>query len=272
MRNNFMKDLKDKKIIITGAAGGIGEELVKLLAKEGANLFLLSASQDKLIKLQNEVKALGGLSNYAVVDLSNSQGIKDAAAIISEIDNPDILINLAGISYFGSFGLQKFDEIERLYNVNLLAPTILSQAILPEMVKRNSGQIVNIGSFFGSIAFPYYATYSSSKAGLRSFSESLRREVSKAGIKVSYIVPRAVKTSINDRLATEFLRRTKTAVDEPSLVATRILKAVKAEKKYAYLGFPESFFVRLNYLIPSVVDMALQKQGDIAREILSETN
>jgi short-subunit dehydrogenase len=267
-----MKNLKGKKIIINGAAGGIGAELVKMLAKEGANLFLLSANAEKLIKLQQEVKNLGAFANYVAVDLSNSQGIKDAAAIISEIDDPDILINMSGISYFGSLGLQKFDEIERLYNVNLLAPVTLSQAVLPEMVKRNAGQIVNIGSFFGSIAFPYYATYSSSKAGLRTFSESLRREVSKIGIKVSYIVPRAVKTSINAKAAMEFLQKTKTAVDDPVVAAAKILKAIKAEKKYAYLGFPESFFTKLNYLMPSVVDGALQKQGDIAREILLETN
>lgn len=260
----------NKKIIITGAAGGIGTEVVKLLAKEKANLFLLGSSAEKLSKLQDEVKTLGGSANFAVIDLSNISGIKDAAAIISEIDNPDILINLAGISYFGSFGLQKFAEIEQLYNINILAPTILTQAILPEMVKKNSGQIVNIGSIFGSIAFPYFATYSTSKAALRSFSESLRRELDGAGVKVTYIAPRAVKTKINEGLNSQFLQKTKTAIDEPEKVAKQILCAISKQKKNAYLGFPEKLFVRLNYLLPSLVDKALKQPTQIAKELLTE--
>lgn len=267
-----MKNFKDKKVIISGAAGGIGVELTRLFAKEGAKLFLLSSSAEKLVKLQNEVKELGGVANHFAVDLSTIEGIKDAAAIISEIDDVDLLINLAGVSYFGSFGLQKFNDITKLYNVNLLAPTILSQAVLPEMVKRGSGHIVNIGSFFGSIAFPYNVTYCASKGGLRAFSEALRREVAPAGIKVSYIVPRAVRTPINQGVAEEFNRQTKVKVDEPEVAAAKIFSAIKCQKKYAYLGFPESFFTRLNYLLPSVVDCALKKQGEVAREILTEKN
>lgn len=259
--------MKNKKIIIIGATGGIGEELVKLLAREGAELFLISSDLTKLKALKDQLNIK---VNFAQCDLSKTSGIKDAAAIISEIDDVDILINLAGISYFGSFGLQKFDAIEKLYNVNLLAPTILSQAVLPEMVRKNKGHIVNIGSIFGSIAFPYFATYSASKAGLRSFSEALRREVAPANVKVSYIVPRAAKTKINDEAMVEFSQKTNTKVDSAELAALKVLNAIKKEKKYAYLGFPEKFFVHLNYLLPSLVDGALQKQGDIAREILTE--
>lgn len=262
--------MKNKKIIISGAAGGIGEQLAKILAQEGANLFLLSSNQGKLASLQNEIKNAGGLVNYVAVDLSSTQGIKDAAAIISEIDAPDILINLAGISYFGSLGLQKIDEIEKLYKINLLAPVALSQAVLPEMIKNHRGQIVNVGSIFGSISFPYFATYSSSKAGLRSFSEALRRELSGTEIKINYIAPRAVKTPINEGKVAEFLQKTKTTIDDAKDVAQQIVAAIKADKKYSYFGFPESFFVRLNYLFPSLVDGGLKKQSEIAREILLE--
>ncbi len=259
--------MKNKKIIITGATGGIGEELVKLLDGEGAELFLIGSDLTKLKLLKDQLKAK---VTFAQCDLSKAAGIKDAAAIISEIDDVDILINLAGISYFGSLGLQKFEAIEKLYNVNLLAPTVLCQAVLPEMVRKNKGHIVNIGSIFGSIAFPYFATYSASKAGLRSFSEALRREVEKANIKVSYIVPRAGKTKINNDEMVEFSQKTHTKVDSAELVAQKVLQAIKQQKKYAYLGFPEKFFVYLNYLFPSLVDGALQKQAAVAREILTE--
>lgn len=265
-----MKSLSGKKIIITGAAGGIGVHLTQLLAKEGAALFLVGSNQEQLVKMQNEIKQKGGNANYIVADFASSQGIKDAAAVISEIDAPDILINLAGVSYFGSLGLQKLENIEQLYNVNLLAPVALTQAVLPEMVKNNSGQIVNIGSIVGSISFPYFTTYSSSKAGLRAFSEALRRELSGTKIKIGYIAPRTVKTPINKAPVVEFMKRTKAAIDEPADVAQKILCAIKTEKNYSYFGCAESFFVRLNYLFPALVDGGLKKQAEIAREILFE--
>ncbi len=145
-----MKNFKDKKIIISGALGGIGLEVCKILNEIGAKLILISSNEKKLQEFCAQFKN----ANYIVADFSTQEGIKDAAAIISEIDNIDYLINLAGISYFGSFGLQKFDEIVKLYNINLLAPIALSQAVLPDMIKNNSGHIVNVGSIFGSIAFP----------------------------------------------------------------------------------------------------------------------
>lgn len=267
-----MQNLKDKKIVITGATGGIGYELVKLLVSEGADLFLISSNAEKLKKLKDELENKESSISFATFDLTKIEGIKDAASVLSDLDYVDILINMSGISYFGSFGLQEFSEIEKLYNINLLAPTVLTQSVLPEMIVRNSGQIVNIGSIFGSISFPYFTTYSASKAGLRSFSEALRRELYETNIKVSYLAPRAVKTQINEGKVAEFLEKSKTAIDDANQVAQKILNDIKQQKKNSYFGFPEKFFVRLNYLIPSLVDNALQKQAQIAREILTNND
>lgn len=265
-----MTTLSNKKIIITGATGGIGAPLVKLLAKENAELFLLSSRTENLQKLQEEIGKTDSKINLIEADLSSSDGIKNAAEKVSKIVDVDILINLAGISYFGSLGLQKFEEIEKLYNVNVLAPTILSQAVLPEMIKNRSGHIVNIGSIFGSIAFPFFATYSASKSALRGFSEALSREVCDSQINVSYVAPRAVKTSINEGDVSKFLAETKTVIDEAEAVAKKILKIVKNPKSYSYFGFPECLFVRLNYLLPSLVSSSLTKQSEIAKRILLE--
>lgn len=262
-----MKNFNDKKIVITGATGGIGGQVSDLLAKAGAKLIFVGSDEKNLRDLCDKTK---NDSNYVLSDLSTPEGIYEAAAIISEIDNVDYLINLAGISYFGSLGLQDFDKIVRLYNINILAPTVLCQAVLPNMVERNSGHIVNFGSFFGSIGFGFFATYSASKAAIRTFSEALRRELSSSNIKVSYIVPRAVRTPINNDKNMELLKRTKTKIDEPEIAAKKIVEAILKEKKNAYLGFPESKFVKLNYLAPSLVDSALKGQMKIAQEILME--
>jgi short-subunit dehydrogenase len=263
-----MKNLKDKKIIITGADGGLGSLVAKLLAQENSNLTLMSFNEDGLQKICNEIKLQNGKAGYIKADFSSVSGIKEAAEIISEIDDIYMIIHLAGIMSFDSLGMQKPENIEMLYNINLLAPVLLTKAILPEMIKNKSGHVVNVGSIFGSIAFPYYATYSSSKAAIRGFSEALSRELDGTGVNVSYVAPRTVRTSMNGGKIANYVKRTKANIDEPEDVALKIIKAIKKEKKFSYFGFPESLFVRINYLFPSLVSKALKKQTAIAREIL----
>ncbi len=264
-----MKIFKDKKIIITGATGGIGRELCKLMVLEGAKLIIISSSEEKLKDLALEI---GGCVKYFVADFSNINGIKDVSAIISEIDDVDYLINLAGILYFGSLGLQNFQDIVKQYNINILTPILLTRAVLPEMVKNNRGHIINIGSIFGSINFPFFATYSSSKAALRAFSESMRRELSQSNIKISYFALRAVKTEINNNEIVEFNKRTGSCVDDPIEVSKRIMKYIIQERKCVYFGYFESKFVKINYLFPSLMDKFLKKHSLIAQEILTKNN
>jgi short-subunit dehydrogenase len=264
-----MKNLKDKKIIITGANGGLGSEVAHLLASEGADLILLSQSEAGLQNLCQKIKSQNFKADYIKTDFSSIEGIKDAANIISEIDDIYMIIHLAGVMSFNSLGLESQKNIERLYNINLMAPIMLNKAVLPEMVKNKSGHIVNIGSIFGSIAFPYFSIYSSSKAALRGFSESLSRELDGTGVKVSYIAPRAVRTAINEGKNSEFIKRTNANLDDPKKIAVQILRAIKKEKKCQYLGFPESLFVRINYLFPSFVSKNLKKQALVAKDILT---
>lgn len=266
MTTNF----KDKKIIITGATGGIGKYVAKLLAKEGAKLILVAFDEKNLLTLCKEIKDLGGTSDFIVADFSHEKGLMDATAIISELNEVDILINLAGVLNFTSLGLNDFKDINRTIHINLLTPMMLAKAVLPEMVKQNKGQIINIGSIFGSIAFPYYASYSASKAALRGFSESLRRELRDTNIKITYIAPRTVRTRMNNDLASEFAKQTKAHIDDPENVARKILEVTRKGKPYAYFGFAESIFVRLNYLFPRLVDFGLRKHSSIAKEILMQ--
>jgi len=149
--------------------------------------------------------------------------------------------------------------------VNLLAPMWLTRAMLPVMQEQNSGHIVNVGSIFGSIGFAYFTTYSATKFGLRGFSEALRRELADTGIKVSYIAPRAVKTPMNSDVVMRMGEATKMNMDEPELVVAKIIEAIESDKKDAYFGFPESLFVRINALLPRIVDGSLAAQNRITR-------
>jgi len=251
--------LKGKQIVVTGGAGGIGSQLCAALAREGA-----------LLTVIDRVDTLPFAADYIQGDLGSIEGIRAVAEQLAT--RPvDVLINLAGIQYFGEAEYQSNAQTVLTYMVNLLAPVMLSQAVLPRMKQRREGHIVNIGSIFGSINFAYFATYSSSKAGLKGFSEALRREMAADGVKVTYIAPRAVKTPLNSGPVMELAARTNMHMDPPERVVARITDAVIAQAKDVYIGFPESLVVRLNALFPRLIDKALAKNDAIARTLLTKS-
>lgn len=237
--------LEGKQIAVTGGAGGIGSLLCQILMAKGADITVV----DRCDSIPFAARFLQG-------DLSTAGGVQQIAGYLGS-QHVDILVNLAGIQYFGPCELESAEHTSLVYAVNLVAPVLLTQAVLPQMKQRGHGQIVNIGSTFGSISFAHFATYSSSKAGVRSFSEALRREVRPHGVDVTYIAPRAVKTAINNEMVMKLAKEIKMNMDEPEQVALQIANAIIHRKKDVYLGFPEKMFVRINAVLPRLVDKAL---------------
>ena len=185
--------LKGKRIAITGGTGGIGKPLCNLLHQAGAELIMLAVPEETL---PFPATCIAG-------DLSTATGIESVAQALAQ-QHIDILISLAGIQFFGPLSQQPAGHVAATYHVNLLAPVLLAQAVLPQMQQRKQGHIVNIGSIFASIPFAHFITYSSAKAGLKAFSEALRREVCESGIQVTYVAPRAVNTPFNNEKVRRF--------------------------------------------------------------------
>ena len=252
--------LSKRKIVLSGSSGGIGRCLGARLLDHGALLATISRSPS----------GLPGGRHFAA-DLSSEAGRKSAAAF-AEDEQPDVLINLAGIQYFGPAEQQSSSDVEATYGVNLIAPVLLSQAVLPAMKRKRSGQIVNIGSILGSIGFAYFATYSSSKAGLRLFSEALRRELADTGIVVTYVAPRAARTGLITRKVAQYADITNMALDEPDEVASRIVDAVERGEKDVHFGGAESFFVKLNGVFPRLVDFLLANNDRKASALFAPQN
>ncbi|WP_374651020.1 SDR family NAD(P)-dependent oxidoreductase, partial [Rhizorhabdus sp.] len=119
------------------------------------------------------------------------------------------------------------------------------------------GRIVNIGSVFGSIPFAHFVSYSSAKAGLKGFSQALRRELAGSGVEVTHVAPRAVRTPLNSERVMALAEITKMHLDAPEYVADRIALAIEKGERDVVIGFPESVFVRLNALMPTMIDKAL---------------
>jgi len=260
--------LKDKHIILTGAAGGMGSILARELVKRGAKLAMVDANAEALQSLADD---LSGDVYPISTDLSSAEGCVNAVeACQKHLGQVDMLINLAGLNSFASFAEEDPSRIELMMRVNVLAPMLLTRALLPSFLAQNSGRIVNVGSVFGSIGFAWFTTYSSSKFALRGFSEALRRELADADVQVTYIAPRAVKTPMNHDVIMQMGEATGMNMDEPSAIVEKIIRAIEADKKDCYFGFPESLFVRINALLPRLVDMALAGQNKLAKTFLKK--
>ena len=246
--------LKGKTILLTGGQGGIGKALAHRLKDQGANLIIIDRHAEP---------------GTVVCDLADKGSVEKLCLDLA--GQPiDILINLAGLMYFGHTPDQPPEQLSAMMQVNLQTPIRLTQAVLPGMLKRGKGQIVNIGSVFGALAFPHFAVYSATKAGMKGFSEALRREYAGKAITVTYVAPRAVKTALNSGPIATLHARTKTINDPPDKVADLIVRAIAQERKNMTIGFPESLFVRINAVMPSLIDSALTGKRDIANEILKE--
>ena len=267
----MQKELAGRRVLLTGASGGLGRTLALELSRRGAHLLLTGRRAETLRALQGEIRDAGGTARCVVADLGEAAGREEVvAAALREFAGVDILINAAGSAAFTDFATQDAAQLESIFKINVLAPMSLTQAVLPMMRAQAQGQIVNIGSTFGSIAFAWFIGYSASKFALRGFSEALRRELEGSGIRVTYIAPRAVRTELNSPAVYRMADKVKMNIDSPESVARRIANAIEAGKKDVYLGFPESLFVRINALLPRLVDKALRKQNRISGACLHE--
>ncbi len=260
-------NLTGKRIILTGAAGGIGYRLALLLAQKGAHLALVERNAPRLDEICNQINQSGGHATAIALDLTAEGAAEQViSTTMQALGGIDIVINNAGIMDFTLYDRQSPERISQVINVNVIAPMLLVRAALPHLLAQNSGRIVNIGSAFGSIGFAHFATYCTSKFAMRGFSEALRRELADSQVGITYVSPRAAKTPLNDELTTQMLIETKTNMDEPDYVAEQIVIAIESDAKEYFIGQPESFFARLNGMFPRLVDGGLLKNTRIARK------
>lgn len=260
-------NLQNARILLTGAAGGIGRAIAVELARAGARLLLIDRNVEALQAQAVELRALGATVWVVPADLTRAPDRLDVVENVTRLlGGVDVLINNAGLLNFTPFEVEDPGAIERLLQVNVMAPIALTRALLPLLLAQGSGRIVNVGSIFGSIGFPYFASYSASKFALRGFSEALRRELDGTGVGVTYVAPRATRTALNTSAVNRMNQDLKVAMDDPAAVAAAIADAIGRDRKDVYLGWPETLFVRLNNLFPRLIDGALRKDNGKRRK------
>jgi short-subunit dehydrogenase len=239
------------RIVVTGASRGLGAALATQLAAEGARLALVARSPDALAKLAAD---LGGDAYPA--DLSDSDAIAPLVTRV-EADGPiDVLVNNAGVDLTGALIDLPPERIRELISVNLLAPILLSRAVLPGMFARGRGHIVNVSSLAGTNALPGVLPYSASKAGLSHFTACLRAELVGTPITTTLAQIGPVESTMMDSLrsheptrrAVARLQRLRVSVDlEPDAVVRAIVRAIESERRHVRMP-------RRNVAFPMLVE------------------
>lgn len=250
-------NLQGQRVILTGATGGIGEAIATELAAAGATLILTGRQAPVLQAL---TRRLPGQHHWVAADLCTRSGRDDLVALVSRLGGASVLINNAGSNVFRWLEDQGDEALSAQVNLNLLAPMLLVQALLPLLHREPQAAVVNIGSTFGSIGHPGFSAYCASKFGLRGFSEALARELADTGIVVSYLAPRATQTDLNSAAVVDFNQAAGNAMDSPAVVAAAVLDMLRTGQARRWLGWPERFFAWLNQAFPSLVDRALRSQ------------
>lgn len=182
--------------LITGASSGIGEALAKEFAKRGFDLVITARRTENLERLRSELEHQ---CNVQVVsaDLGTSDGVK---LLLEQLPPVDVLVNNAGIAYGGNFANQSDDEISNLIHLNIIALTQLTHALLPQMLDRGAGRILNVASVASFQPVPSLAAYAATKAYVLSLSESLSEELRGTGVNVTALCPGITKTALLDEV------------------------------------------------------------------------
>ena len=253
---------RDARIVYTGAAGGIGQAACGLLNRSGASLMLVGRSPAKLAALARSL-AQGSAGSahrtqWHACDLGSADAVAGLAAAAREW-RCNTLVHGAGLPAFGRLETIEPEVMLQVVTANLVAPMMLTRALLPHLRSLPKAQVLCIGSALGRLGLPGYSVYSATKFGLRGFAEALRRELGDSGVRVQYLGPRSTRTTFNAAAVEDYNRATGTAMDSTEVVALAVLAALEDEAAERFLGMPESLAVRINGALPGLLDGAFSK-------------
>ena len=193
--------LADRVAIVTGAGRGIGRAVAEALARHGAAVVLASRTRAEIAAVAEAIRNAGGRALAVPTDVSQDARVEALVdQTVGELGRVDILVTAAGVAAFGPVSSAKPGDWDPMLAVNLRAVMVCCRAVLPPMIRRRSGTIVNVASVAAGRAIPGAAAYAATKAGVVAWSHVLAEELRADGVRVGVISPGAVDTSLWDAI------------------------------------------------------------------------
>jgi len=266
-----IKDLRDKKCLLTGAASGIGEATALLAASKGAEVFLTDINAEGLADTARRIEAAGGKVGVAkAIDVADHDAVKTLGdEIHAAHGSMDVVMNIAGISTWGTVQNLEHEHWRQLVEINLMGPIHVIETFIPPMAAAGrGGHLVNVSSAAGLFGLPWHAAYSATKFGVRGISEVLRFDLREHGIGVSLVCPGAVKTPLvgtvqivgvdrEDPRVQKMVGRFERRAVRPEQVAEAIVAGVEKNRYMVYSSPDIRFghFVQRKFELPYAIAM-----------------
>lgn len=251
--------LKDKIIVITGASSGIGAITAQMLSQRGAIPILVARSEDKL---QQTAAGIQGKYGMYTCDVRDSLRVEELfAEILDTYGRIDILLNNAGYGKFADFTEMPTDEYEDMMNVNYMGIVRCTKAVIPHMLERGSGQVVNVASMAGKIGSSRAVAYTASKHAVLGFTNALRQELRKSGVIISAVNPGPIATDffkIADPTG-NYVKNVSRMMMTPDHVSSKIVEVMEKGKEEKDLPGLAAFGIRLYGLFPRLADKLTYK-------------
>ncbi|MBX2952450.1 MAG: SDR family oxidoreductase [Leadbetterella sp.] len=263
-----MSEIKGSVFWITGASSGIGEATALAAAKQGARLVLSARRKEEL----ERVKKATGLAEEEVLvlplDMEKPAEIQPAVdAVLAKFGRIDILFNNAGVSQRSSVLDTRMEVFERIMTLNYLAVVALTKAVLPVMIRQNSGHLLVTSSISGKLGSPMRAGYCGSKHALHGFFDALRSEVYDHNIRVLVVCPGYIKTDVSiNALASDGGKHGKMDDNQnqgisAEVCAEKILQGIRRNRDEIYIGGKEVMGVYLKRFFPGLLNRIVRKQA-----------
>lgn len=251
-------NLKEKTVVVTGASSGIGRAVALEMARRGANVVLGARRRDKLEAVAAECRALGVNATAVATDVTR---IEDCQRLISEAPCVDVLVNNAGFAIYDSVAEAKPEELRSMMDTNYFGAVNCTQAVLPQMLARGEGSIVNVGSITGIMGFARMSGYCATKFAMIGMTEALRDEVVGRGVRVALVCPGTTETEFfvkAERGKMPGASRLILAV-KPERVARAVCDAAEDGRYRRILPLFAAVYMRMKELFPRLAHLLMRR-------------
>jgi short-subunit dehydrogenase len=258
----MVRDLRGRRILITGASGGLGACLAERAARDGARLALAARSADKLDELAGRLSGRAEVLAVAADVTSDADRRRLLAAVVDRYDGLDVLINNAGVGANGHFADGAEEILRRVMEVNFFAPAELMRVFVPVLTHGRQPAVVNVASMCGRRGIPAWGEYSASKFALCGLTEALRAEFARFDVDVLLIVPGVTRTDLGPHLLRSEARVPfdTTHGQAPEAVAEGVWRALRRNRAETVLGWDARWMLRANRYLPRLVDYFLARR------------
>lgn len=246
-------DPSGRHILVTGASSGIGRATALALARRGARLSIAARRAAELAKTAEACRAAGAVCEALVADVSRREDcLRLAADVAARLGPVDVLVNNAGFAIFDPLATANPEDLERMMATNYFGAIWCIQAIVPSMLARGSGAVVNVGSIAGLMGYARMGGYCASKFAVSGMTEALRAEVADRGVQVSLVAPATTDTEFfvtAEKGKMPGASRMILAIS-PERVAEAVVRAIETGRRRTILPFSAALFLRFKEILP----------------------